>query len=176
MLKPGLLALALSFGVTFLYADTTPSATPSPEPSPSPSSQVSPKPSSVPLNKNILLREFLKAQKSEVRAIEHRYKYELLELKAAQDAREREWQNAETVARHKFFEAHALGPDRKNYIQDFLKRKDALHKLFNEERNQHKQEQDARVTAIQKDQAIRLKDFKQALEGGKSPPSSLWPN
>jgi hypothetical protein len=162
-------SIALILGVCVWIGASSPTPTPSFSPSPFSS------PVSSPVNRNILLREFLRSQKSELKSLEHQHKFDLKELKASQEAREKEWRKKEDDARHKFFETHSEGSARRAYVQDFILRRDALKKYFNDERAQRKQEQDVRISAIRQDQGLRLKDFKQALEKGVSPSAVLWP-
>src|SRR5262245_31754182 len=70
-----------------------------------------------------LLKEFQKAQKTQLKAADHRQDLELKELKNSQKARIREWETKEKELRHAFFKEHSKGPDRRTYIQDFLTRR-----------------------------------------------------
>ncbi len=136
----------------------------------------SPSPKSLVVNRNALLREFLKAQNTELKAVDHQQKFEMKELKASQDAREKDWNKAEKEARHQFFESHPKGSERREYVQAFIRRRDELHKRYNDERNQKKKEQEAKVAALRKEQSERLKVFKESLEKGASPRPDLWPS
>jgi len=147
-------------------------AAPSSLPTPSLSPSASPSPNQV--NFRTLLKEFVNAQRTEIRAIYHRYKFELQELKASQDARFEDWMKKEKDARHKFCGEHP-GPECGAYVRDFVKRRDAFRKLLKEERFKRKQEQDVHTTSLKQDQASKLKDFKQALDKGASPSPDLWP-
>ncbi len=133
-------------------------------------------PSLTPANAKTLLKEFQRAQNSELKALEHRHKFELKELKASQSVRLKEWEKKEQEVRHKYFAEHSKGPERRAYIQDFIKRREAFRKMLAEEKIQRTKDQEARYSAIRQDQAARIKDFKKALEDGQNPGQHLWPN
>ena len=123
-----------------------------------------------------MLTEFQRAQNSELKALEHRNKMELKELKAAHAARQKEWEHKEKELRHKFFAEHANGPDRRAYIQDFLGRHKIFLQLLNDERTQHAHEQEVRYNSLREDQVSRLKEFQEMLNRGERPPTRLWPS
>jgi len=128
--------------------------------------------------KNIL-KEFSKAQRTEMKAIDHRFKFEMKELLASHAARTREWETKEKNARHQFFQDHSRGPDRRGYIQDFIERRDAFYKRIAEEKAQRVHDQADRIAAVKQDQATKFKEFQKALEesqaSGKLPSMELWP-
>lgn len=146
---------------------------PSPSPtegSPSPLMSASPAP-----NKKLLLKEFLKAQASEFRAVQHRLQFEAKELKASQEVREREWTKNEKGARHQFFDAHEQGSERRTYIRDFIQRRDEMYRHFADERKQRKLDQESRLSTLKAEQTKKLEDFKKSLNEGQVPLQSLWP-
>lgn len=122
-----------------------------------------------------LLAEFQHAQAAELKALDHRNKLELKELKASQSARQKEWEKHEREARHKYFSEHTRGPDRRAYIKDFMERRRSFLQLLTDEAKQRVQEQDVRVTALREDQSERLKEFKASLARNQRPPARLWP-
>ena len=67
-----------------------------------------------------LLKEFLRAQNTELAAVRHRQDSEIRELDASQKARRREWEEKERKNRKDFFASHLDGPERRVYIKDFL--------------------------------------------------------
>jgi hypothetical protein len=123
-----------------------------------------------------LLPEFQKAQAWELKALEHRNKLELKELKASQSARQKDWNKREREARHKYFAEHTRGPERRAYIRDFMDRQRAFRQLLADELKQRTQEQDARMSALKSDQSQRLKEFKDALGRNERPAARLWPS
>jgi hypothetical protein len=155
---------------------------PTPQPAASPVA-AGPAPSPVPPPPELLspaiakklLPEFQRAQASELKALEHRHKLELKELKASQAARQKDWERQEKEARHRYFAEHTKGPDRRNYIKDFMERGRNFRQLLADERSQRTHEQDARLGSMKSDQAQRLKEFKEALGRNERPAARLWP-
>jgi hypothetical protein len=177
----------LAFPV-FLYASSqgaAPSAKASktPTPSPTPAAVISPSPAPSPslqsLTANVdtksLLKEFTRAQSMELKALEHRNKFEWKELKAAQDFRQKEWEKAEKEARHQFFANHQKGPDRRTYIQDFIKRREIFRKHLIEEKTQKTHDHENHIARLKKEQAANLEQFKKLLDKKLIPPADLWP-
>lgn len=122
-----------------------------------------------------LLAEFQHAQSAELKALDHRNKLELKELKASQSARQKEWERHEKEERHKFFADHPRGPDRRAYIKDFLDRRRAFLQSLSDESKQRIQEQDVRLASLRSDQSEHLKEFKSSLAHNQRPPARLWP-
>lgn len=135
----------------------------------------SPTPSLTQTEFSISLKEFVRAQKTQVQALKHRYKSELDELKASQDIRQKEWRQLENDARHKFFEEHTKGTERRTYMHDFIRRRDAFHKLLVEERVRRMKEQEVHINQIRSDQSLKFNAFRNSLEKGEHPAVGLWP-
>ena len=153
-------------------AQETPLAQASPVPTPTVSA---PTLVQLGLDPKVLIKEFQKAQKSEIKALEHRYEFELKELKASQSTRMKEWKDREEKARHLFFEQHGNGPERRLYIQDFMRRRDELNQANKEEIARRLKEQSERVEAVRSDQLLKLTGFKSTIEKGFQPSANLWP-
>lgn len=174
--------LVLFFGFVLLCAVTSKSDHPaspvpsaSPKASPLPMNSPSPIPIKPPSDWNALWKEFLKAQKMETKATEHRNKFETKELKLSQDARWKEFEKIEREARHKFFADHPRGPDRRAYISEFMKRRDALHKMRVEEKAQQAAEQHHRLQNLQAEHTQKQAEFKKYIDKKQIPPAGLWP-
>jgi hypothetical protein len=142
------------------------------KPSPTPRSTLS---ATQRMENQSLLLEFHRAQKSELKALGHRYKFEQKELKISQEAHRKEWEQQEKDARYKFFGEHPQGKDRRTYIGDFIKRRESLQKQLKDEQIQRAQEQETHLKMIQKEQAEKLMALKVSLEEGKKPALELWP-
>ncbi len=121
------------------------------------------------------MREFQKAQLGEIRAFEHRQKFELRELKASQGARQREWEKKEREDRHKFFLDHIKGPDRRTYVGDFLERRKLFMKILSDERQSRGSELDIKLRSLKEEQLDRLREFRDYLDRRVRPPMTLWP-
>ncbi|MGZ3697517.1 MAG: hypothetical protein ACXVCH_05440 [Bdellovibrionota bacterium] len=122
-----------------------------------------------------LLKEFQKAQSGEYKATEHRLKFELRELKAAQNARLKQWLSDEEDKRHHYFEAHSAGAEKRAYIQDFLSRRKALDAVLKDEWTVRNHEADVRLKSVKDDQSTRMKEFLEVLGKGLRPSKALWP-
>lgn len=148
----------------------------SPSPSPSPSISASPEPVKLTgAEVKSLLREFNRALHAELRALEHRQKFELKDLVSSQKARKYEWEAREREARRLFFAENEKGPARRAYIQDFLERRKTLHKMMKEEKRERTRTHEVRRKALREDQYVRSKEFQEFLNRGERPPERLWP-
>lgn len=171
----------------FLLAGATPSPAPLPLSSAVPRSLRSPAPTPVPrsspsplvhlsgIELKTLLKQFKQAQGSELKALAHRHEFEMKELKASKNTRQREWERREKEARHQFFAEHLKGTERRTYISDYLKRYEALKKQFAEEKSQRDLEHKASWAALKQDQDRKFKEFKKYIEAQTVPPADLWP-
>lgn len=122
-----------------------------------------------------LLQQFSNAQKTEVKAMNHRQNFELKELRISQDTRLREWEKAERAARIQFFEVHTKGPDRRTYIQDFIKRRELVRKQFVDQRTQKISDHEASLKVLKDDQAQKMNQFRESIQKGDLPSQDLWP-
>lgn len=178
ILRPGLsTALGLFLLISISASGAENGASPAPAPEASPVASAAPV-APVKLTKSqaaSLSREFRRAQSTELKAIRHRQKLEMKELKASQRARVREWKEQENVARRKLFAGQTDPKERRAYFKDRQDRYDALLKIQADERAQHEKEHEARIGAIEQDQAAQQKSFAEYLDRGERPPESLWP-
>lgn len=122
-----------------------------------------------------LLKEFQRAQYSELKALEHRQKLELAEQKSSQKARLKAWEKSEEVDRHKYFADHRQGEDQRAYVHDFIRRRETLLKDLADQRTKLIADQAAVFKALKDSQASKLSDFKSQLAKGQKPDEGLWP-
>jgi hypothetical protein len=122
-----------------------------------------------------LLKELQLLQASELKALDHRHKFELKELKASQSVRRKEWETSETEKRKKFIRQGHKGVEIRAYMKDLFERRKTLMSIFDDELAQRAREQDVRRKAIKDDQDSKLKEFKEFLGHGQRPPERLWP-
>jgi hypothetical protein len=122
-----------------------------------------------------LLREFTHAQGSEIKAMEHRFKIELSDMKTAQSLRAKEWKKAEQEARHRYFAENVKGPARRTYVHDFMARRDQFYKSQSEEKSRRVKEHEEQLSQIKLKHSENLKSFKLYLDKKEIPPKSLWP-
>jgi hypothetical protein len=175
------IGISLLFGSLFLFGNAPlPSVSNTPAATPSPQSSLQPSMASAPNvsfsgNWNALLVEFVRAQKTEIKALEHRHSLEMKEFKVSQDARLKEWEKAERAARYKFFEEHPLGKERREYIKSFLHRRDELRKQILAEKKQRQVDYEMEYTTLHKGQVDRLEKFKKMVLSREVPSKELWP-
>jgi len=74
--------------------------------------------------KKILAALKARIQKEE-KDLENTEKAQRKDLVRSQNDRKKEWREKEKKARRAFFDSHGSGPERRAYIQDFVKRRDA---------------------------------------------------
>ncbi len=101
-------------------------------------------------------KALLNSQKTELKAFEARQKKELKELKASQDVKHKEWKTKETEARHRYFEEHPRGSERRTYIQDFITRRDLFRRTLLEEKNHLIHEHEEQVLKLKQEQTEKL--------------------
>ena len=165
------LALAAFTGTPAMAAASSPTGAPSGN-----SSSLSITHSTVtPTELKTLLREFQRAQKGELQALEHQQDLEKRELRASQNARFKEWKKKEKDERHKLIQQHMPFDQLNPKFKDYVRRMKALQKIFEDERTQQLREHDARLNAIKHDQVTRLREFQDAIQRGDRPPQRLWP-
>lgn len=121
------------------------------------------------------LTEFVRAQKVEGKVLEIQLRAELREFKALQKTKLQEWEKQEREARHKFFEDHPKGAERRVYIKDFLQRRDEFQQEQKEEYKARMRDQEQNVEKLRSGHAQSKKEFEQFISSGQNPPASLWP-
>ncbi|MBS1958924.1 MAG: hypothetical protein JST80_05580 [Bdellovibrionales bacterium] len=126
--------------------------------------------------KKKLLSEFAKAQSNQEKAAIHTSRSELKELQAAQSQRSRSWRETERKKRKDFFESHASGPDRRAFVQDYLKRKKELDAAQKGDLEDFKKKWAMKLDELRKKQKERAAEFKSKVDQGQAPDASLWPN
>lgn len=169
-----------ALGLLFLAFVAVPARASRPAASPSPSPLVSPQPSVAPEplgadEARTLSKEFIRAQRTQLKASEHRQEFELKELSLSHKARIREWDTKEKALRRAFFKEHTRGPERRTYVQDFLARRKAFRAALAEERAAKLKQQEIQRKVLKEDQSAKLKEFDETLKRGQRPPERLWP-
>lgn len=122
------------------------------------------------------MSEFSKAQSNQERAMIHTSKSELKELSAAQSQRARAWRENERKQRKAFFDAHTAGPERREYVQNYLKRKKELDDAQKGDYEDAKKRWAEKIDAMKKRQKEQAAAFKASVEQGVRPGSDMWPN
>lgn len=119
--------------------------------------------------------EFTKAQKTEIKALEHQHKLEIDELKSSHRARLREWEEHEKAALKEFTGKKPKGPEMREYIKNRKERRNALLKLQQDEMEKKRQDHSNAINRIRYDHGNKLKDFMEHLSRKEKPPENLWP-
>ncbi len=73
--------------------------------------------------KAVIYQEFRSKLREEERAFDAEEKSRRKALVRNQSDRRKEWRERERRARRAYFESHTSGPDRRHYVQDFVRRK-----------------------------------------------------
>lgn len=161
-------------------------ATPTASVAASPAVFVSPAPSVAPSvgpaaglsapEKKSLITEFKKAQASEERAFVHTRKSQERELAAAQGQRKKQWLDREKRERHEFFKAHMNGPERRQYVMAYIKKKKDFDQSLKDEWAHAKKSWAERFERLKVKQKQQFSLFKAKVDQGERPDASLWPN
>jgi|GEM_PF-1220368 len=98
----------------------------------------------------VSLSELTQAHKNELKALDRQHQSDLKNLKASQKTRLSEWETREKEARHLFFKEHQNGPERRTYIQEFLKRREDLNHQLASEKDELKKSFEQKVSTLKK--------------------------
>lgn len=122
------------------------------------------------------LKEFLKAQRAELKALERKQKADLKSMKAAQKLALQDWERKEKETRHTYFADHPNGPERRDYIQSFLKRRDQMRVRMAEDITRAVQKNEQNLIDLKSEHSVKLEKVEKAIRGGGTPEKSLWPS
>ncbi len=124
-------------------------------------------------DKKILWAQFQKALDNDERALAHRERAELKQLAFVQNARKKSWREQEKKARAQYFESHS-GPERREYVLNYISRKKALDQALQDETNRTKKSWADQAEAMKRNRKDRELRFKAALSQNQRPDDSLW--
>jgi len=119
--------------------------------------------------------DFQKALVKERKALSKQERSDLKSLANDQSARRKAWRLSEKRARRKYFNEHLSGPDRRQYVQDYLKRKTAFEKSLKDEAEAARKSWKEKEDYLKLFQKERQDQFRASLEQGRSPSPDLWP-
>jgi len=119
--------------------------------------------------------DFQKALVKERKALSKQERSDLKSLASDQSARRKTWRLSEKRARRKYFNAHLSGPERRQYVQDYLKRKTAFEKSLKAEADAARKSWSEKENYLKLFQKERQEQFRASLEKGQSPSPDLWP-
>ncbi len=157
------------FQVHWSAADDLPALSPNPSPSPAAEKKLSPAES------RNQLREFTAAQSAALRRLKRQKRTELQTLRRSHKLEYKEWKLKEQSERKKFFEAHIQGPERRAYIEEFMRRRESFLQSQSQKLSQLEQSQGTEQKKAVEDQAEKRRKFQEAIRKGEKPPQELWP-
>jgi hypothetical protein len=133
---------------------------------------VAPSPSPVSISREEKAKiyfDFKKKLSEEERIFEKDEKSKRRELIRMQNDRRKQWRESERKARRLFFETHQSGPDRRQYVQGFVKRKKAFDADEKHEwvEFNRKQSEDRKTFRISRQE--RTRRVSEALERNERP-------
>lgn len=153
------------------YAWAGPDASPSPEASPS--ATVSDLISTA--EAETFLIEFVKAQTTQLKALQHRNQFELSEFKASQGSKYKDWLAHEKELRKAYFESHKTGAEQREYIKFYRQRLKVYRQEMSAAESHKIHELSQGVENLRAEQAKRLQQVRQLLKQGKRPGAQFWP-
>ena len=113
--------------------------------------------------------EFKKKLSDEEKQLENSEKTKRRELIKLQSDRRRDWRANEKKARRAYFESHTSGPERRTYVQDFVRRKKEFDSRERQEWIDFKARQAEERKAFRLSQKERTQKVNSALEQNLKP-------
>jgi hypothetical protein len=140
--------------------------------SPSEEPVIQPTPSLVPITREEKARiysEFKRKLTEEERDFEKQEKSIRRELVKMQNERRKDWREKERKARRDFFESHTSGPERRHYVQDFVKRKKEFDATEKKEWVEFKQKQNEDRKSFRISRQERTRKVNESLDRNLKP-------
>ncbi len=131
-----------------------------------------PSPTLVPITreeKGRIYSDFKKKLAEEERVFESQEKAKRRDLVKMQGSRRKAWRESERQARRVFFEAHASGPERRHYVQEFVKRKKEFDSQEKKEWVEFRQKQSEERKAFRLDRQDRTRRVNESLDQNLKP-------
>lgn len=122
-----------------------------------------------------LVKEFHRAQSSQMKALIHQQRLDLKELKATLKTEFKEIKSKEKENRKKFFEEHSKGSEKREYMKGFIARMKKLESDQSTALDERKKEHARIKEELIKEQKTKREQFESVLKGGTLPDESLWP-
>lgn len=126
--------------------------------------------------KKKLQLDFKKATLAETKSLANKEKAAMKVFNVDQAAAKKSWSEVEKKSRRAFFDAHMSGPERREYIQLYLKRKDDFDKKQKEELATAKTSWREKRDYLKNLQKDREAQFLARLSANQRPDASLWPS
>jgi hypothetical protein len=119
--------------------------------------------------------EFKKAWTQQKAAFSHQERSAIRELQVAQSQKQKRWREEQKTARRKYFDQHMSGPERREYVQAYLKKKQDFENALKVELLEAKKSWTAKQQNLKQEQKSKEDQFQQALKNGQQPSPDLWP-
>jgi hypothetical protein len=126
-----------------------------------------------PEEKKKLLADLKKTFASEEKNFQKQDKAAMKDFVNAQSANQKVWRGQEKKLREAYFEQHQSGPERRQYVQDYLKRKTAYDQTQKDEVINVKKVSKDHLEKLRTNQVVRETQFKQQLDQNLRPAASL---
>jgi hypothetical protein len=127
------------------------------------------------VEKKSLHAEFKKALSNERSALQHQERSALRELRVAQSQKQRQWREEQKTARRKYFDEHKSGPERREYVQAYLKKKQDFENTQKVEYGEARKAWTSKIQAMKQSQKVAEEQFSKGLNQGQRPAADLWP-
>ncbi len=119
--------------------------------------------------RNRILKGIRQTIEKDQREFDQQEKQLRRELVRLQNERRKAWREKERKARRQYFESHSSGPERRAYVQDFVKRKDDFDYHEKVEWTEFKHKQKEARDALNSSHRRQLKEAEEALKKGLMP-------
>lgn len=147
----------------------------------SPVATITPMPTGTPYpllsadEKKKLLSEFKKALSNQKSALNHQERSAMKEFTASQNMKQKKWRADQKKARQQYFDQHMSGPERREYVQSYLKKKAEFDESLKTEAAAFKKSWMDKKQALKQAQKDQEAQFNSSLAQGVRPPSTIWP-
>jgi hypothetical protein len=168
-----LFAFSLAAHLHFVYAQTkSAEIQPSSTPSATPVASVS----LTDDEKKKLMTEFKKALGQQKASLAHQERSAFRELAVAQKQKLKRWREDQKRQRKQFFDLHKSGPERREYVQNYLKKKEEFELSLKSELEQTRKAWAEKNQEQRTEQKVLEEKFLQTLSQGQRPGPEFWPS
>jgi len=126
--------------------------------------------------KKKLSAEFKKALNQQRISMSHQERSSMRELYTAQNQKQKKWREEQKRLRRQFFEQHMSGPERREYVQTYLKKKEEFENSLKSDVVTAKKNWADKQQNLKKSQKEMEDKFNQTISQGQRPTPDLWPS
>lgn len=124
--------------------------------------------------KKKLTIQFQKEMSTQKSALAHQERSSMKELNAAQSMKQKKWREDEKKARQQYFDQHMSGPERREYVQNYIKKKEAFDASIKAEYAAAKKSWADKSAALKTKQKEQEEALKASLAQGVRPSAEFW--